>query len=315
MARRKGLRRAAVLVATVVATTVGALGPVPHAGADGVRYLDLVFDSYTVESNIPYGQSVNHLGVTQTHLLDVLQPAGDTLANRPAVVWVHGGFFKRGSKEVEWYEEAREQYVKAGYVVFSINYRLDESLPEGLLPTLQTLRLEEYIREAKDAAHDAQAAVRWVRAHAAQYKVNPNKIAVSGHSAGGIISQMVGYNEDDPGTSGTPGVSSRVQAVVSSAGGSLPVVLANVGLDEPPVFLSHGVADDIVPYPADLPACVLTVLLGNVCEQQLDPDQEHPQFGYAGWREFLYRRMVNAPSGLRLPGISVKVTGFPPLFP
>ena len=315
MARRKGLRLGAVLVAMVVASTVGAIGPVANAGADGVRYLDLVFNGYTVESNIPYGQSVNYLGVTQTHLLDVLQPAGDTLTNRPAVVWVHGGFFKRGSKEIEWYQEAREQYVKAGYVVFSINYRLNESLPEGLLPTIQTLRLEEYIREAKDATHDAQAAVRWVRAHAAQYKVNPNKIAISGHSAGGIISQMVGYNEDDPGTTGTPGVSSRVQAVVSSAGGTLPVVLADVGLNEPPMFLSHGVADDIVPYPADLPACVLTVLLGNVCEQQIDPDQTHPQFGYAGWREFLYRRMINPPSGLRLPGIGVKITGYPPLFP
>jgi dienelactone hydrolase len=307
-------RRLAVLVVTVVATTVGAIGPVPQAGADGVRYLDLVFDGYTTTPNLKYGESVNYLGVLQEHKLDVLQPVGDEATlNRAAVVWVHGGFFKRGSKDVEWYQEAREQYVKAGYVVFSIDYRLNESLPEGLLPTIQTLRLQEYIQEAKDAAHDAQAAVRWVRDHAAEYRIDPSKIAISGHSAGGIISQMVGFNEDDPGTSGTAGVSSRVAAVVSSAGGTLPLVLANVGLNEPPMLLSHGIADDVVPYPADVPACVLTVVLGNVCEQQLDPDQAHPQFGYDGWREFLYRRMITPPK-LELP-IQVRIIGFPPLFP
>jgi predicted esterase len=301
------------VLVTAVAMAMGVVGPVPEAGADGVRYLDLVFDDYTIEPDLVYGASVDYQGVLEQHELDVLQPAGDTATNRPAIVWVHGGFFKRGSKSVEWYEEAREQYVKAGYVVFSINYRLNDSLPEGLLPTVQTLRLEEYIQEAKDAAHDAQAAVRWVRAHAAHYKLDPNKIAISGHSAGGIISQMVGFNEDDPGTSGTPGVSSRVAAVVSSAGGTLPLVLANVGLGEPPMLLSHGIADQVVPYPADLPACVLTVLLGNVCEQQLDPDQEHPQFGYDGWREFLYRRMITAPK-LELP-LQLRIVGFPPLFP
>lgn len=297
-----GRRRLPLLaaVAGVVASILGVAGPAPSAGAAGVRYLDEVFSGYTTQSDLVYGQSVNYQGVLEQHELDVLQPADDTATGRAAVVWVHGGFFKRGSKDVDWYQEAREQYVKAGYVVFSIDYRLNDSLPEGILPTIQTLRLQEYIQEAKDAAHDAQAAVRWVRAHAAQYRVDPNKIAISGHSAGGIISQMVGFNEDDPGTSGTPGVSSRVAAVVSSAGGSLPGVLANVGLGEPPMFLSHGISDDIVPYPADVPACVLTILLGNVCEQQLDVDQKHPQFGYDGWREFLYRQMIK-PSKLPLP--------------
>jgi dienelactone hydrolase len=300
-------------VVAALATALGAIGPVPAADAAGVRYLDEVFDGYTITPDLVYGQSVNYQGVLQQHELDVLQPADDPApTQRAAVVWVHGGFFKRGSKDVVWYQEAREQFVKAGYVVFSINYRLNESLPEGLLPTIQTLRLEEYIKEAKDAAHDAQAAVRWVRANAALYGVDPDKIAVAGHSAGGIISQMVAWNESDPGTSGTPDQSSRVAAAVSSAGGTLPVVLADVGVGEPPVLLSHGLVDDVVPYPADVPACVLTVVLGNVCEQQLDPDQAHPQFGYAGWREFLYRRMINPPA-LDLP-LQVHLVGLESLF-
>jgi acetyl esterase/lipase len=294
-----------VLVAIVVAV-LSAIGPVPEAKADGVRYRDLVFAGYTTTPDLVYGRSVDYAGATQDHLLDVLQPAGDTAESRAAVVWVHGGYFIEGSKDVSWYQDAREQYVKAGYVVFSINYRLNPTLPRGLLPTLQTLRLQEYIQEAKDAAHDAQAAVRWVRAHAAEYKVDPNKIAISGHSAGGIISQMVAWNSEEPGdtidpnSAATSSVSSRVNAAVASAGGSLPIVLTHVSTNEPPVFLSHGLLDDVVPYPAELPSCVVAVALLNVCEQQLKLDQPHQQFGFEGWRDFLYRRMINPPA-LDLP--------------
>ncbi|MDQ2649319.1 MAG: alpha/beta hydrolase [Actinomycetota bacterium] len=298
---RFGRRGWRTVAAGVALAGVASAGIVPSAdAAEGTRYLDEVFTSYTTTSDIPYGESTDYKGEVQTHLLDVLQPVGDTANARAAVVWVHGGYFKRGSKDIEWYQEAREQFVKAGYVVFSINYRLNDSLPEGLLPTIQTLRLEEYIQEAKDSTHDAQAAVRWVRAHAPDYRVNPDLIAVAGHSAGGIIAQAVAWNSEDPGNSGTPGVSSRVAAAVSSAGGTLPGVLSYVGLNEPPVLISHGVSDDVVPYPAAVPACVLTVLLGNVCEQQLKLDQKHPQFGYDGWREFLYRRMIK-PKQLDLP--------------
>jgi predicted esterase len=309
--------RVVLATAVVTAATVGLVGPVPSAGAEGVRYRDLVFEDYDVVKDVHvYGSSVNYLGQTEQHEVDIYTPADDPVtADRPAVVWVHGGYFIEGSKDVSWYKGAIEQYVRSGYVVFSINYRLNPSLPRGLPGVIQTLRLEEYIQEAKDAAHDAQAAVRWVRAHADEFGVDADKIAVSGHSAGGIISQMVGFNSEDPGTSGTPGVSSRVAAVVSSAGGSLPVVLADVDPGEPPMLLSHGLMDDVVPYPAELPACALSILLGNVCEQLLDPDQAHPQFGFDQWRAFLYERMVQpAPPLLRLP-FNIQIVGYPPLFP
>jgi predicted esterase len=284
----------------VLAAMLGTVAPLPTAQAAGARYLDEVFGGYTTTKDVTYGAAVDYRGELQQLRLDVLEPAGDTAPLRAAVVWVHGGYFIEGSKEISWYQDAREQFVKAGYVVFSINYRLNPSLPKGLAPTLQTLRLEEYIQEARDAAHDAQAAVRWVRAHATDYRVNADQIAVAGHSAGGIISQMVAWNSEDPGTSGTPGVSSRVAAAVSSAGGTLPGVLTFIGLNEPPVLLSHGLADDVVPQPTDVEACALTVALGNVCEQQLDVDQKHPQFGFDGWREFLYRRMIR-PKWLDVP--------------
>ena len=308
-----GVRRTAIVVALAAIWSVSGIAPSPHADAAGVRYLDEVFTSWATTHDLVYGQSVTRQGVLQQHHLDVLQPSGDTAPTRAAVVWVHGGYFLEGSKDVPWYAAAREQFVRAGYVVFSIDYRLNPDIPRGLLPTLQELQIQQYMDTVHDAQHDAQAAVRWVRAHAAAYRVDPDKIAIAGHSAGGIISQAVLFNEHDPGTSGTPGVSSKVNAAISSAGATAPYLIAQIDPGESPLLISHGLLDDVVPYAPNPATCALTVALGNVCEQVLDPDQAHPQFGYGHWRSFLYRRMI-APSGTELP-LHVEITGYPPLFP
>jgi acetyl esterase/lipase len=268
-------------------------------GAAGVRYRDLVFPSITTTKNIPYGQATNIDGVQQTLLLDVHEPAGDIATSRPAVVWVHGGFFIDGSKES--YRTAWTQFAQSGYVTFSINYRLRPQLPRGYQEIILNNAIPETIDATVDAQHDAQAAVRYVRANAAHYRVDPNRIAIAGHSAGGITAQRVGFNDHDPGTSGTPGVSSRVNAAVSMAGGSVPVLLAKVDPGEPPLQIIHGVADDIVPFPAGPPSCAVSIALLGVCELVVDPDQDHDTFGYEFARDFLYRRMVAPTPKLKLP--------------
>jgi poly(3-hydroxybutyrate) depolymerase len=55
-----------------------------------------------------------------------------------------------------------------------------------------------------DAQHDAQAAVRWLRRHADQYRIDPERIAIGGTSAGAITALYVGNHAEDPGTSGNP---------------------------------------------------------------------------------------------------------------
>jgi dienelactone hydrolase len=298
------MRRVLVPIAAgLLAAGIAMVGAFP-ARADGVRYHDEVFTDLKVIPDLEYGQAVDYKGDAVTLLLDVIQPAHDHADNRAAVVWVHGGYFKRGSKDVEWYKEAREQFARAGYVVFSINYRLNPTLPEGAHQDLiLQQRLPDLLAETVAAQHDAQAAVRWVRAnaHRGNLRVDPDKIAIAGHSAGGITAQLVAFNDHDPGDSGNPGHSSRVAAAVASSGGSLPGLMVQIDpLVEPPLLVSHGVMDDVVPYPAAIPSCATTVALGNVCEQVLDPDRKHPQFGYAHWRDFLYRRMIQPPA-LQLP--------------
>ena len=103
-------------------------------------------------------------------LLDAYVPAAGE-ERRPAVVMIHGGGWRVGDK-ASWQPEA-EQLVAKGWVAFSINYRLDE-------PAVFPAEID-----------DVQAAVRWVRAHAEEYRIDPGRIAAIGESAGGHLAAML----------------------------------------------------------------------------------------------------------------------------
>lgn len=291
--------------AYILATTFAVCGLfVPQADAQGTRYLDLVYDEREIEridDDTVYGQAVNSSGEWQDLLLDVYQPIGDGAPWRPAIVWVHGGYFKRGDKRTS-YQDTIQEWARSGYVVFSIAYRLRPELPEGLTPELfLDQRLDEYIDAITDAQHDAQAAIRWVRANADAYRVDPERVAIVGHSAGGLTATAVAFNSDDPGSSNALGTSSKPNAAVAMAGGGLPVRQVRIDPGDAPILFVHGAADPVVPFaPAVLPPCTMTVVMTNVCELVVDPDQDHGTFGHAEVREFLYRWIVDRP-GLREP--------------
>ncbi len=143
------------------------------------------------------------LAAGRTERLDLYLPVLDPDARPlPAVVMIHGGGWTGGDKA-----QAREQSIgrtlaRAGYVMASINYRLGaNSFPENVL--------------------DAKNAVRFLRAHAAEYRVDPERIAVMGGSAGGHLALMVAYTEgmkDLEPEQPYPGVSSRVRAVIDLYG-------------------------------------------------------------------------------------------------
>jgi len=111
----------------------------------------------------------------------------------PLVVWVHGGAWMAGSKE----NCPLVRFLKHGFVVASINYRLSQ---HAIFPA----QLE-----------DCKAAIRFLRANADQYNIDPNRIGVMGDSAGGHLVALLGTTSDvndfDKGTN--LHVSSKVQAV------------------------------------------------------------------------------------------------------
>ncbi len=146
---------------------------------------------------------VAFLASDRAEKLDVYLPAPPAAGRlSPAVVWIHGGGWKSGDKGEARAKEICITLQIAGYVAISINYKLGPgSWPTNLL--------------------DCKNGVRFLRAHAAEYHIDPARIAVAGGSAGGHLSLMVGltvgkkeFEPDAP----YPGVSSAVRCVIDMYG-------------------------------------------------------------------------------------------------
>lgn len=208
-------------------------------GTAPLRYRDLVFSTVTTTTNMTYGSAVDQQGHTVTLTLDVYRPSGDTITSRPAIVWVHGGSFSSGDKTSPELVDEATTFAEKGYVNVSINYRLS---PDGCSAGAPTASC---VTAIVDAMHDAEAAVRFLRANATTYGVDANRIAIDGTSAGAITAMNVGYNPDDPGTSGNPGFSSAVGGAVSLSGAK---ILGTANAGDAPSLLFHGTADPLVPY-------------------------------------------------------------------
>jgi dienelactone hydrolase len=231
---RKGV---AALVALLAAALISGCTVPEPPGAAPLRYRDQVFNNVTVTKDLQYGLGPNSQGPPVPLMLDMYRPTGDTQTSRPALVWVHGGSFTGGDKTNIVPVDVANTFAKLGYVVVSINYRLLGSNcvanPSGCTAA------------AVEAKRDAQAAVRWLRANAATYGIDPTRIGIGGESAGAITATLVGLLSEDVGSSGNPGWPSTVGGFVSVSGGVPTGSLATAG-DAPGLFF-HGTADNVVP--------------------------------------------------------------------
>ncbi len=121
----------------------------------------------------------------------------------PVVLCIHGGGFRAGKRES--YDALCVKLAERGYVAATMTYRL---APKHKFPA---------------AVHDTKAAVRWLRANAATYKLNPNKFGVTGGSAGGHLAQFLAVTANVPqfeGTGGNATQPSNVTCVVNVYGPS-----------------------------------------------------------------------------------------------
>ena len=148
-------------------------------------------------------------GTTELALkLDVMVPPTATaLQPQPLVVWLHGGAFAGGDKEDA--VGLLLTYASAGFVVVTVNYRL---LPDN--QQSHALRIQAIVQ----ATEDVMNAIRFLKANAATYHIDPTRIATIGASAGGGISLINAVAYDTlPGTqSDFSGVSSRVAAAIAT---------------------------------------------------------------------------------------------------
>ena len=152
-------------------------------------------------------QDVAYLAPDRTEKLDLYLPAKRDRATRsPAVLLIHGGGWIGGDKAAAREFNIGTTLAAAGYVCASVNYKLDgdDRWPTNLF--------------------DCKNAVRFLRANAAKYQVDPDRIGVIGGSAGGHLALMVAYTSDVPeltpgaGESPYANVSDRVRCVVDLYG-------------------------------------------------------------------------------------------------
>jgi acetyl esterase/lipase len=133
--------------------------------------------------------------------LDLYLPAHPATSQVPGIVFVHGGGWRAGVRAN--FAPMAIRMAERGYAAATISYRLS---PEALYPA---------------AVQDARAAVRWMRAHAGAYGIDPARLAIGGGSAGGQIAALAGVTDGlarfDP-DDGPGAVSSAVQAIVNIDG-------------------------------------------------------------------------------------------------
>jgi acetyl esterase/lipase len=202
-------------------------------------------------------------GAGKSLLMDVFIPKSRIRTPTPAVLWIHGGGWERGDKNGN---SGAQLLANEGFVTASLFYRLsgDSPFPADI--------------------EDCKCAIRFLRANASKYGIDPDRIGVAGASAGGHLAELVATADQSAGLEGDggwPNISSKVLAASAYYGASDFTVGAMqfqhhtgqvivklfrgtekekpelyrkaspifyISKDDPPLLLVHGQKDDLVPF-------------------------------------------------------------------
>lgn len=170
---------------------------VRHAGPRRAAAMDAAPPAIQYERAVVYGKVAG-----QPLLLDLARPAVQK-APLPAVILIHGGALMFGGRAD--LDSFAQNLADAGYVAASIDYRLFDPAKES--------------NPWPDQLDDVQRAVRWLRANASAYGIDPARVGVLGHSSGAQLAAFLGTRDTrDNGDAALAGFSSRVDCVVDIAG-------------------------------------------------------------------------------------------------
>ena len=253
------------------------------------RYLDEVFPEYEKTENVVYGNAPDlpfiflfEWNTVDIDLdIDIYEPAGDTLEDRPVIVFLHAGAFFSGHNELDDVVDLSISAAKRGYVAVNVNYRLG-------LNIVSTYSGE---RAVYRGVQDASAVIRYLREYHEDLNIDSDKIFLCCSSAGSLITLHLAYSDDDErpqsafGGFGDPDLgcvncsgnnfshSNKPTAIVSCWGaiGELDWIEAD---DNIPAIMFHGTSDLVVPYDSGLPFTIniaLPIVYGsNQIHEKLD---------------------------------------------
>jgi acetyl esterase/lipase len=148
--------------------------------------------SLSAASSVDVIKDVSYLGDDRLEQLDVYLPDGNSEQLHPAILLIHGGGWRVGDKASKREKSFANDLASEGYVVFSINYKLNvgERDPDTRKFSLSLLAWPQNL-------YDCKSALRYIRKEAGQYSVDPERIAVMGGSAGGHLSMLVAATASD----------------------------------------------------------------------------------------------------------------------
>jgi len=242
----------------------------------------LTYKMFSPEATVAYFYTDEQTTEPVDMKMDIYMPKEDSEKNRAAVLVVHGGAMVAGAKDD--FEQHSVNYCDSlaarGFVAASMDYRL------GVTLTGSGYRLHidstHFARSVYRGVQDVRAAVRYLRAHAEEWGINPDRIYLVGNSAGAILSleniyatteeDFPDYIDSEPvlrtlDLYGEQGYSSKANGVASLWGAIHNLEM--VGDNKWPVLLVHGTADETVLFKTGRPLSNLPGVLQNIIPSEM----------------------------------------------
>jgi len=226
--------------------------------AYGLGILDLIESEPTVPDDIEAIKDITYKNIDGEELqLDIYKQKGLQVP-APTLIFIHGGAWKKGKRQD--YLPYLIDYAKKGYITVTVSYRLSK------------------VAKFPAAAQDVNCGIKWIKQHAKDYGIDPDRMALIGGSAGGHLALLLGYGGDEAvfNQDCEQGPNSNVKAIVDFYG---PVDLTTpysitteqvqrfmgvsydenpdlyklaspstfITSDDPPTLIFHGTIDSLVP--------------------------------------------------------------------
>jgi hypothetical protein len=248
----------------------------PLLSISQTRYVDNIFTDVKVDSNVVYGSNVPFGSSVPIDLkCDIYQPLGDTIFNRPVIIFLHAGSFLPqssiptpglGTKKDSAMVHLCKAFARKGYVTISATYRVGWNP----LASTEEERARSIMSAVFRAQQDLKALIRYLNKEKNTWKIDPTRIAAGGSNSGGYVAIHAGClnkpaeltypkfldGNNMPlidtvalgnfeGNSGNPGYPSNHRVTISLGGAVGDTAFMEPG--EPVILAMHGTADN-TPY-------------------------------------------------------------------